>query len=102
MTSRTHVEVYICGLKAMVDDVRERLKANGFDRKQIVFEKYHQRRRYLVCGLGAAPHALDSTAAASGGLPVGRDKVFLQRDLSREFVPTHFYASGKKTGQCSE
>jgi len=32
--------VYICGLKEMVDDVRSRLKEMGFDRKQIVFEKY--------------------------------------------------------------
>jgi len=32
--------VYICGLKEMVDDVRGRLKELGFDRKQIVFEKY--------------------------------------------------------------
>jgi CDP-4-dehydro-6-deoxyglucose reductase len=37
---RTAVDVYICGLKAMVDDVRERLKAAGFDRKQIIYEKY--------------------------------------------------------------
>ena len=32
--------VYICGLKAMVDDVRAILKGLGFDRKQIIFEKY--------------------------------------------------------------
>ncbi len=31
---------YICGLKAMVDDVRARLKAMGFDRKQITYEKF--------------------------------------------------------------
>lgn len=34
------VDVYICGLKEMVDDVRKELKARGFDRKQIVYEKY--------------------------------------------------------------
>jgi len=32
--------VYICGLKAMVDDVRSRLKSAGLDRKQIIYEKY--------------------------------------------------------------
>lgn len=34
------VDVYICGLKEMVDDVRVNLKARGFDRKQIIYEKY--------------------------------------------------------------
>ena len=34
------LDAYICGLKAMVDDVRQRLKARGFDRKQIRYEKY--------------------------------------------------------------
>ncbi len=33
-------DVYICGLKAMVDDVRAELKKRGFDRKQIIYEKY--------------------------------------------------------------
>ena len=37
---RRDLDVYICGLKLMVDDVRARLKALGFDRKQIVYEKY--------------------------------------------------------------
>ena len=37
---RTDLDVYICGLKAMVDDVRAILKELGFDRKQIIFEKY--------------------------------------------------------------
>jgi len=37
---RRDVNVFICGLKAMVDDVRPRLKAEGFDRKQIIYEKY--------------------------------------------------------------
>ncbi len=33
-------DVYICGLKEMVDEVRGLLKQKGFDRKQIVYEKY--------------------------------------------------------------
>ncbi len=37
---RRDVDVYLCGLKLMVDDVRSRLKAAGFDRKQIFYEKY--------------------------------------------------------------
>jgi CDP-4-dehydro-6-deoxyglucose reductase len=37
---RRDLDVYICGLKIMVDDVRNILKEMGFDRKQIVYEKY--------------------------------------------------------------
>lgn len=37
---RRDVDVYICGLKLMVDDVRAKLKELGFDRKRIIFEKY--------------------------------------------------------------
>jgi ferredoxin-NADP reductase len=37
---RRDVDVYICGLKAMVDDLRSRLKAVGFDRKRLIYEKY--------------------------------------------------------------
>jgi ferredoxin-NADP reductase len=37
---RRDMDVYICGLKAMVDDMRARLKELGLDRKQIIFEKY--------------------------------------------------------------
>ena len=37
---RLDLDVYVCGLKAMVDDVRVILKARGFDRKQIISEKY--------------------------------------------------------------
>jgi CDP-4-dehydro-6-deoxyglucose reductase len=40
LAGRTDLDVYICGLKAMVDDVRAMLKESGFDRKQIIFEKY--------------------------------------------------------------
>ena len=38
--SKNAPDVYICGLKEMVDDVRAFLKQKGFDRKQIVYEKY--------------------------------------------------------------
>jgi ferredoxin-NADP reductase len=34
------IDVFLCGLKLMVDDVRNILKEMGFDRKQILFEKY--------------------------------------------------------------
>ena len=34
------VDFYLCGLKEMVDDVRKVLKSQGFDRKQIFYEKY--------------------------------------------------------------
>ncbi len=34
------VDIYICGLKEMVDDVRDQLKLRGFDKKQIIYEKY--------------------------------------------------------------
>ena len=37
---RRDVDVYVCGLKLMVDDVRSRLKELGFDRKHIIYEKY--------------------------------------------------------------
>lgn len=37
---RTDTDVYICGLKEMVDDVRGLLKQKGFDRKQLIYEKY--------------------------------------------------------------
>ena len=37
---RRDLDVYICGLKLMVDDVRAMLKEIGFERKQIIYEKY--------------------------------------------------------------
>lgn len=40
LAGSTSPDVYICGLKDMVDDVREQLKLRGFDRKQIIYEKY--------------------------------------------------------------
>ena len=35
-----HIDIYLCGLRPMVDDVRQLLKGMGFDRKQIRYEKY--------------------------------------------------------------
>ena len=40
VAARREIQVFICGLKAMVDDVRSILKSQGFDRKQIIYEKY--------------------------------------------------------------
>lgn len=40
LAGRKDIDVYLCGLKAMVDDVRTLLKQRGFDRKQIIVEKY--------------------------------------------------------------
>jgi CDP-4-dehydro-6-deoxyglucose reductase len=37
---RRDLDVFLCGLKLMVDDARNILKEMGFDRKQILFEKY--------------------------------------------------------------
>jgi CDP-4-dehydro-6-deoxyglucose reductase len=37
---RRDVDVYVCGLKAMVDDMRTRLKELGLDRRRIILEKY--------------------------------------------------------------
>jgi ferredoxin-NADP reductase len=37
---RRDVDVYICGLREMVDDMRSKLKAIGLDRKRIIYEKY--------------------------------------------------------------
>ncbi|MBC7925727.1 MAG: oxidoreductase, partial [Bryobacteraceae bacterium] len=36
---RRDMDVYICGMKAMVDDLRGQLKALGMDRKRTIFEK---------------------------------------------------------------
>ena len=40
LDGRADVEVYICGLRQMVDSVRTILKEKGFARTQIHFEKY--------------------------------------------------------------
>jgi ferredoxin-NADP reductase len=37
---RTDLDVYVCGLKEMVNSVRDLLKQRGYDRKQIIVEKY--------------------------------------------------------------
>ena len=37
---RRDMDVYICGLREMVDDMRVQLKAAGLDRKRIIYEKY--------------------------------------------------------------
>lgn len=37
---RSDIDIYLCGLQPMVDDVRQLLKGMGFDRKQIRYEKY--------------------------------------------------------------
>jgi CDP-4-dehydro-6-deoxyglucose reductase len=37
---RGDIDIYICGLRAMVDEVRERLKNAGYDRKQILSERF--------------------------------------------------------------
>jgi CDP-4-dehydro-6-deoxyglucose reductase len=40
LSGRTDIDVYLCGLQTMVDEVRQLLKGLGFDRKQIRYEKY--------------------------------------------------------------
>jgi CDP-4-dehydro-6-deoxyglucose reductase len=37
---RRDVDVYICGLREMVDELRAQLKTAGLDRKRIIYEKY--------------------------------------------------------------
>jgi CDP-4-dehydro-6-deoxyglucose reductase len=37
---RREVDVYICGLREMVDELRSRLKEIGLDRKRMIYEKY--------------------------------------------------------------
>ena len=37
---RRDLDVYLCGLKEMVDGIRGMLKEMGFDRKQVFYEKY--------------------------------------------------------------
>ena len=38
--SRRDLDVYICGLREMVDETRAMLKSMGFDRKRLIYEKY--------------------------------------------------------------
>jgi len=40
LAGRTDVQVYVCGLKEMVDSVRALCKEHGLDRRQIIYEKY--------------------------------------------------------------
>jgi CDP-4-dehydro-6-deoxyglucose reductase len=37
---RRDIDVYICGLREMVDGLRRKLKEMGFDRKSIIYERY--------------------------------------------------------------
>jgi ferredoxin-NADP reductase len=37
---RRDVDIYICGLREMVDELRARLKEAGVDRKRLIYEKY--------------------------------------------------------------
>lgn len=37
---RRDMDVYVCGMKAMVDDLRRQLKELGLERRQIIYEKY--------------------------------------------------------------
>lgn len=37
---RRDVDVYICGMREMVDELRVQLKAIGLDRKRMIYEKY--------------------------------------------------------------
>ncbi len=40
LAGRTDLDVYVCGLRAMVDEIRSLLAARGFEKRQIIFEKY--------------------------------------------------------------
>lgn len=40
LEERRDVDVYICGMREMVDEVRALLKGFGLDRRQIILEKY--------------------------------------------------------------
>jgi len=37
---RRDLDVYICGMREMVDDLRAQLKAIGFDRRHVIYERY--------------------------------------------------------------
>lgn len=38
--TRRDLNVYMCGMREMVDDLRAQLKSTGFDRRQMIYEKY--------------------------------------------------------------
>ena len=37
---RRDIDVYICGLREMVDELRSKTKAAGLDRRRVIYEKY--------------------------------------------------------------
>ena len=37
---KQNLDIYICGIREMVDHVGKELKARGFDRSQVIYEKY--------------------------------------------------------------
>lgn len=37
---RRDVDIYVCGLREMVDELRGKLKEIGYDRKRVIYEKY--------------------------------------------------------------
>jgi len=40
IADRRDLDIYICGMREMVDDLRAQLKALGFDRKRVIYERY--------------------------------------------------------------
>ena len=40
VSERRDLDVYLCGMKVMVEETRQMLKSRGFDRRQIIVEKY--------------------------------------------------------------
>lgn len=40
LAGRRDLDVYVCGMREMVDEVRTKLKLLGFDRRQVIIEKY--------------------------------------------------------------
>jgi ferredoxin-NADP reductase len=40
LADRRDIDIYICGLREMVDEMRARLKDVGVDRKRMIYEKY--------------------------------------------------------------
>jgi ferredoxin-NADP reductase len=40
LASRIDLDIYVCGLRAMVDEVRSLLSARGFENKRVIYEKY--------------------------------------------------------------
>jgi CDP-4-dehydro-6-deoxyglucose reductase len=40
LAGRTGIDVYVCGLRAMVDEIRSMLTTRGLEKSRILFEKY--------------------------------------------------------------